>query len=278
LFTFDLLTHGSQTASLGFFFYTHLHNEKKYIMFEVTKSNKTMEKYKGFKVGDIVMTLIDYKENKLTPTLRAGSLIKIKSFPPSTVTTAKDQHFIYGVHVDSDGNEIKTNFYTDTDGKRINHVLVGRFFANEVSKDTRIKIVVIEEHTLAVIRPNSMTADVLHSSILRGATFQVLPEPMLHENRNVRLATAQDFENFRHHMKGFDNPKEYIFDTQTQYVLIIKTRGANGVYTEVRSNPMDYNAAETLAKTEQNGICKSVMTFYAVPYNGKGIGAEYYNR
>lgn len=73
----------------------------------------------------------------------------------------------------------------------------------------RIKLVVMEEHTLGYIAPGSMYLNVLHSSILKGAPFEVLPEPKLNKGKTIRLATPQDFEDYRHSFVGFDDRGKY---------------------------------------------------------------------
>jgi hypothetical protein len=77
----------------------------------------------------------------------------------------------------------------------------------------KIKLVVIEEHTLGYINPNSRMANVLHASILRGSPILGSPlsamEPILIENKAVRLASTKDFDDYRVSMSGFENVEEY---------------------------------------------------------------------
>lgn len=78
----------------------------------------------------------------------------------------------------------------------------------------RIKLVVAKGHTLGYILPQLPNyLQILHGSILRGA-----PTRYPHGGGSImlpkdhRLATAQDFKDFRVSHVGFtDNPKEYEF-------------------------------------------------------------------
>ena len=72
--------------------------------------------------------------------------------------------------------------------------------------DQKIKLVVVNEHTLGYIHPEMPnTVGVLQASVLKGATFQVHPEPFSTNGKKVRLASKQDFEDFRHSFGGYDN-------------------------------------------------------------------------
>lgn len=76
----------------------------------------------------------------------------------------------------------------------------------------RIKLVVVNGHTLGYILPQLPTMyNVLHASILKGATFEVLPSSkMINQSDNIKLASKQDFEDFRVHFgEAFANKKEY---------------------------------------------------------------------
>ncbi|MEI6752363.1 MAG: hypothetical protein WCK78_04275 [Paludibacter sp.] len=77
--------------------------------------------------------------------------------------------------------------------------------------EERTKLVVVNENTLGYILPETPeTLGVLHSSILRGAVFEVHPEPKhIISLDKVRLATEKDFENYRVSFKGFDNQELY---------------------------------------------------------------------
>lgn len=80
----------------------------------------------------------------------------------------------------------------------------------------KIKLVVIDNHTLGCIDPNSDYATVLHTSILRGSNHgSASPitaiSPMFIKGKEIRLASKQDFEEFRVSMNYFDNPNEYEF-------------------------------------------------------------------
>ena len=78
----------------------------------------------------------------------------------------------------------------------------------------RTKLVVVDEHTLGYIDPEQPDyAGVLHASILKGATFCVPAsiEPILIKHKKVRLASENDFNDFRVSFKGFDNEQLYEF-------------------------------------------------------------------
>ena len=78
---------------------------------------------------------------------------------------------------------------------------------------SKIKLVVIEEHTLGFIFPESIYASVLHASVLRGSpisgSFLSANEPILLGSKKVRLASEKDFDDYRVSFKGFDNELEY---------------------------------------------------------------------
>ena len=76
----------------------------------------------------------------------------------------------------------------------------------------KIKLVVINEHTLGYLIPNSDYAGVLHTSILRGSTYNKRNNVFV-KGQNVRLASAKDFEDYRVSFKGFNNPKEFEFQS-----------------------------------------------------------------
>ncbi len=83
------------------------------------------------------------------------------------------------------------------------------------TQDDRIKLVVIDDHTLGYIlpeRPNS--AQILHSSILKGSLGLDSGSSVNLKNRKVRLASEKDFDDFRvlFTPQGFGNSKEYIFE------------------------------------------------------------------
>jgi hypothetical protein len=77
-------------------------------------------------------------------------------------------------------------------------------------EDTRIKLVVIDNHTLGFIFPGSRVASILHASVLRGATnYGLLAAPICHKGKEVRLATEKDFDDFRVVFGQFANEQEY---------------------------------------------------------------------
>lgn len=77
----------------------------------------------------------------------------------------------------------------------------------------RIKLVVLNEHTLGYIAPELPNyVFPLRASILKGATFETnASSKLISSSDNVRLASEQDFEDFRVYFGGFGNDKEYEF-------------------------------------------------------------------
>lgn len=90
----------------------------------------------------------------------------------------------------------------------------------------RIKLVVLNEHTLGFIFPRScyegewkdlVYINILHASVLKGAvntTGPILVSPL----DKVRLASEKDFDNFNVSFKGYDNEQEYEFVTNTELI------------------------------------------------------------
>lgn len=78
-----------------------------------------------------------------------------------------------------------------------------------------IKLVVFNEHTLGYIFPDFPNyVQVLHSSILKGAphTTQHPDCFLIHKDSKVRLASEQDFADFRCVFDGYKNDKDYEYD------------------------------------------------------------------
>ena len=80
---------------------------------------------------------------------------------------------------------------------------------------TKINLVVLNEHTLGYIQPELPNyVNVLHASILRGAPFEVHPSSKLvSKSDNIRLATEQDFEDYRCSFDGYKNNNDYVYST-----------------------------------------------------------------
>lgn len=79
---------------------------------------------------------------------------------------------------------------------------------------SKTKLVVINEHTLGFIFPESKYASVLHASVLRGSpiagSFLSANEPiLLGSHHKVRLASPKDFDDYRVSMVGFTDEQEY---------------------------------------------------------------------
>ncbi len=98
---------------------------------------------------------------------------------------------------------------------------VGRVILNkdqvifsEPASVEKIKLVVVDEHTLAFISPQSPgIAQVLRASVLKGSPYPELGSfPIAFSN--VRLASELDFLEYRVDFTGYKNhPDEYEFDT-----------------------------------------------------------------
>jgi hypothetical protein len=77
----------------------------------------------------------------------------------------------------------------------------------------RIKLVVFNEHTLGYIVPElPKYMFPIRASILKGATFETSDSSkLISSNDKVRLASEQDFDDFRVCFGGFGNESEYEF-------------------------------------------------------------------
>lgn len=77
----------------------------------------------------------------------------------------------------------------------------------------KILLVVIDEHTLGYMQPNADTAGILHTSILRGSPLGYWSGTVYVKNSKVRLASEQDFNDYRCSFAGYDNDKtiEYVY-------------------------------------------------------------------
>lgn len=78
--------------------------------------------------------------------------------------------------------------------------------------ENKIKLVVYNENTLGYILPEKPKyVQVLHASVLRGANHTIEPTSFyIHKSSKVRLATEQDFNDYRVSMEGFKNNPEYL--------------------------------------------------------------------
>jgi hypothetical protein len=75
----------------------------------------------------------------------------------------------------------------------------------------KIKLVVIDNHTLGYLIPNSTMAGILRTSILKGSTWD--PNSNVEtKGRQVRLASEKDFDEFMVSFEGYKKkPEEYQF-------------------------------------------------------------------
>jgi hypothetical protein len=78
----------------------------------------------------------------------------------------------------------------------------------------KIKLVVFNEHTLGYILPELPDfVQILHSSILKGAVFSVQQSNFLiGKNDKVRLASKQDFADYRISFEGYEKDSIYLFN------------------------------------------------------------------
>jgi hypothetical protein len=80
----------------------------------------------------------------------------------------------------------------------------------------KIKLVVLEEHTLGYITellPNYVS--VLSGSVLRGSPYSIMNNCALIGNKKVRLATEKDFDDFRVNFEQYKNKSKY---DDTEYI------------------------------------------------------------
>ncbi len=76
--------------------------------------------------------------------------------------------------------------------------------------DAKIKLVVLNENTLGYIQPELPNyVQHLHASVLRGA-YQSSPS-LIGSTDKVRLASENDFSEYRVHFGSFGNKDEYEF-------------------------------------------------------------------
>ncbi len=78
----------------------------------------------------------------------------------------------------------------------------------------KTKLVVYKNHTLGYIIPKiPKTVQILHSSPLKGSptTSNLTSSFPIGSEKDIRLAGANDFEDFNVSFKGYDNSNEYEF-------------------------------------------------------------------
>ena len=75
---------------------------------------------------------------------------------------------------------------------------------------SKIKLVVLEEHTLGYIHPEMPNSvGILHTSILKGSSYNYWTGSVILGNKPVRLATEDDFTAFRCVFDGYKNDSNY---------------------------------------------------------------------
>lgn len=76
--------------------------------------------------------------------------------------------------------------------------------------DTKINIVVVDNHTLGYMLKGSLSVGVLHQSVLRGAVGTTdLVGSISSYRKNIRLATERDFADFLVCSERFRNDDNY---------------------------------------------------------------------
>jgi len=75
------------------------------------------------------------------------------------------------------------------------------------------KLVVCDNHTLGYIEKESRIVNILHGSILKGATFELNPTyKFITQFDDIRLASKKDFEDFNVYFGAFRNHKKYLYN------------------------------------------------------------------
>jgi hypothetical protein len=71
-------------------------------------------------------------------------------------------------------------------------------------ENTKIKLVVLEENTLGYIDPILPDyVGILHTSVLRGSTYNSLSGSIYLGSKKVRLASEKDFDDYRVSFEGY---------------------------------------------------------------------------
>lgn len=88
---------------------------------------------------------------------------------------------------------------------------------NDVNlNEERVQMVVLEEHTLGYLIPNmgNLYLDVLSASVTKGAPSHYGKNGnfVSVENKNIRLATEEDFQKFRVQIEGYKNEEDILYN------------------------------------------------------------------
>ena len=84
-------------------------------------------------------------------------------------------------------------------------------------KTNKIKLIVVNENTLGYIDPRQPdTYGIIHASILRGAVSTRPTSMPISRLDKIRLATEQDFEDYRCCFVGYAESGRYEYDTPTE--------------------------------------------------------------
>jgi len=87
---------------------------------------------------------------------------------------------------------------------------------------TKTMLVVVDEHTLGYIFPQSFNVGILHTSVLKGSYLNAFSSHIDYRYHNVRLATEEDFNDYRCVFGSFKNREEYEYSTSTEHIYINK--------------------------------------------------------
>ena len=88
---------------------------------------------------------------------------------------------------------------------------------NDVNlNEERVQMVVLEEHTLGYLIPSmgNLYLDVLSASVIKGAPshYGANGDFVSVENKNIRLATEEDFQKFRVQIEGYKMEEEILYN------------------------------------------------------------------
>lgn len=83
-----------------------------------------------------------------------------------------------------------------------------------IFKKEKIKLVVVDEHTLGYIYPNDNKVAILHTSILKGSPYSDRSTIYISNHKNIRLASEKDFDDFRCMFDGYkQNSEDYEYQS-----------------------------------------------------------------
>jgi len=92
--------------------------------------------------------------------------------------------------------------------------------ATNLLETEKTLLVVVEEHTLGFILPGRFNVCILHTSVLKGSYFNAFSSHIDYRYYTVRLATEQDFEEYRCVFNGYKNDDQYEYNKSDQPIYI----------------------------------------------------------